>query len=43
MSNIPKDSKKFIPTIRIYDDKIAMLMTLYGTLQEYLDSIKNTR
>lgn len=26
------------PTIRIYDDKIAMLITLYGTLQEYLDS-----
>lgn len=24
--------------IRIYDDKIAMLITLYGTLQEYLDS-----
>lgn len=39
MSNVPKDSKKFIPTIRIYDDKIAMLMTLYGTLQEYLDSV----
>ena len=40
---VPKDSKKFIPTIRIYDDKIAMLMTLYGTLQEYLDSIENAR
>jgi len=32
-----KDTKTE-PTIRIYDDKIAMLMTLYGTLQEYLDS-----
>lgn len=37
-----KDSKKAL-TIRIYDDKIAMLMTLYGTLQEYLDSIGDTR
>jgi hypothetical protein len=26
------------PMIRIYDDKIAMMVTLYGTLQEYLDS-----
>jgi hypothetical protein len=26
------------PTIKIYDDKIAMMVTLYGTLQEYLDS-----
>ena len=26
------------PTIKIYDDKIAMMITLYGTLQEYLDS-----
>jgi len=32
-----KDAKTE-PTIRIYDDKIAMLMTLYGSLQEYLDS-----
>lgn len=33
-----KNDKRIVPTIRIYDDKIAMLMTLYGTLQEYLDS-----
>ena len=26
------------PTIKIYDDKIAMMVTLYGTLQEDLDS-----
>ena len=33
-----RNDKKTIPTIRIYDDKIAMMVTLYGTLQEYLDS-----
>lgn len=27
--------------IRIYDDKIAMVMSLYGTLREYLDSFEN--
>lgn len=26
--------------IRLYDSKIAMMLGLYGTLQEYLDSIK---
>lgn len=26
--------------IILYDDKIAMWMTLYGTLQEYLDSVR---
>jgi hypothetical protein len=31
-------NKKFY--IRLYDSKIAMLMNLYGTLQEYLSSIK---
>jgi hypothetical protein len=28
------------PEIIIYDDKIAMWMTIYGTLQEYLDSVR---
>jgi len=28
------------PYIRIYDHKIAMMMTLYGTLTEYLESRK---
>ena len=35
-----KDNKNFI---RIYDSKIAMLITLYGTFQEYLDSIKSRK
>lgn len=26
--------------IRIYDSKIAMLTTLYGSIQEYLESVK---
>ena len=30
--------KKAEPEIILYDDKIAMWMTIYGTLQEYLDS-----
>jgi hypothetical protein len=28
------------PFIRVYDHKIAVLMTLYGNLSEYLNSIK---
>ena len=28
------------PFIRLYDSKIAMMMTLYGDIQSYLDSIK---
>jgi hypothetical protein len=27
------------PYIRIYDSKIAMMLTIYGSLQEYLESI----
>ncbi|MEI7817994.1 MAG: hypothetical protein WCI45_12480 [Desulfuromonadales bacterium] len=27
------------PYIRIYDSKIAMMLTIYGNLQEYLESI----
>ena len=30
--------EKKSPSIRIYDNKIAMMLTLYGTLREYLDS-----
>jgi hypothetical protein len=30
--------EKKSPSIRIYDHKIAMMLTLYGTLREYLDS-----
>lgn len=32
-----KDGANFI---RVYDSKIAMLVTLYGTFQEYLDSVR---
>ena len=28
------------PYIRIYDHKIAMMMTLYGDFQSYIDSVK---
>lgn len=34
-------SKKFY--IRLYDSKIAMLLGIYGTLQEYLNSIEVKR
>lgn len=35
-----KENEKAEPYIRLYDSKIAMLMTLYGDIQSYLDSIK---
>ena len=35
-----KENEKAEPFIRLYDSKIAMLMTLYGDIQSYLDSIK---
>ena len=34
-----KNNKK-APFIRIYDNKIAMLVTLYGEIQNYLDSLQ---
>jgi hypothetical protein len=34
------EDKKKIPYIKLYDSKIAMLISLYGTLVEYLNSIK---
>lgn len=34
------EDKKSNPYIRLYDSKIAMMMTLYGDIQSYLDSIK---
>ena len=34
------DNGKKQPYIRIYDHKIAMMMTLYGDFQSYLDSVK---
>lgn len=35
-----KDNEKPEPFIRLYDSKIAMMMTLYGDIQSYLESIK---
>lgn len=37
-----KGSEKFF-YIRLYDSKIAMMIKLYGTLQEYLDSVKEKK
>jgi hypothetical protein len=34
------DNSKKQPYIRLYDNKIAMMMTLYGDLQSYIDSVK---
>ena len=36
--SMPKNKTEAGNEIILYDDKIAMWMTLYGTLQEYLDS-----
>lgn len=35
-----KDNERPDPFIRLYDSKIAMMMTLYGDIQSYLESIK---
>lgn len=34
------DTKHKQPYIRLYDSKIAMMIGLYGTLAEYLESVK---
>lgn len=34
------DKTKKQPYIRLYDNKIAMMMTLYGDLESYLESVK---
>ena len=34
------EGEKAKPYIRLYDSKIAMMMTLYGDIRSYLDSIK---
>ena len=34
------DKGKKQPYVRLYDHKIAMMMTLYGDFQSYLDSVK---
>ena len=33
--------KKIVPYIRLYDDKVAMLLSIYGNLKEYMDSFTN--
>lgn len=38
-----KENEKAEPFIRLYDSKIAMMMTLYGDIQSYLESIKVKR
>jgi hypothetical protein len=38
-----KDGDKVEPYIRLYDSKIAMMMTLYGDIQSYLESIKGRK
>lgn len=35
-----KDNNQSSPYIRLYDSKIAMMMTLYGDIHSYLESIK---
>ncbi len=37
---VNKDGKTKQPYIRFYDSKIAMMVNLYGSLNDYLDSIK---
>ena len=34
------ENKKAEPYIRLYDSKVAMMMTLYGDIESYLESIK---
>lgn len=40
MGTKPCDRTRAQPFIRVYDHKIAMMMTLYGDLQSYLNSVK---
>ena len=35
-----KENEKAEPFIRLYDSKIAMMVTLYGDIQSYLESVK---
>ena len=34
------DGKTKLPFIRLYDSKIAMMMTLYGDIESYLESVR---
>ena len=37
---VNKDGDKKGPYVRIFDSKIAMVLTLYGNLKEYLNSVR---
>ena len=38
--DVSNSEGKHIPYIRLYDSRIAMMLTLYGDLDSYLDSVK---
>lgn len=38
-----KENEKAEPYIKLYDSKIAMMMTLYGDIQSYLESIRTRK
>ena len=38
--DVSKSDTGNVPYIRLYDSRIAMMLTLYGDLESYLDSIK---
>ena len=40
---VNKDGKNSKPYIRFYDSKVAMMVSLYGNVNDYLDSIKVTK
>ena len=40
---VNKIKDKKIPYIRFYDSKIAMMVELYGSLRDYLNSLKDQR
>lgn len=40
---VNKNENKKIPYVRFYDSKIAMLVELYGSLKDYLNSIKEIK
>lgn len=38
--DVSKSDTGNVPYIRLYDSRIAMMLTLYGDLESYLDSVK---
>ena len=38
--NYLRSDKKNKPYIRLYDSKVAMMVSLYGNINEYLESVK---